>query len=169
MGKTQTRPQPADSLARILRVWCQVWIKPCTAARVMKRLAQRRFLSLRSAKLSGVRMGDVTPEAFFQQARRVKLAVLFCRTQRSSLWAGCHEPRQKRPAPPPPQSLIFGSAIPEGNLGGGDLLSLREVVSMHRGGGSNSFAPAGAGKSCHGSVSHGSRRGLKAFARYAGC
>jgi hypothetical protein len=56
-------------------------------------------LSLRSAKLSGVRMGDVTSEAFFQQARMVKLAVLFCRTQRPSLWAGCHEPRQKRPAP----------------------------------------------------------------------
>ena len=44
-------------------------------------------------------MGDVTPEAFFQQAGGVKLAVLFCRTQRSSLWAGCHEPRQKHPAP----------------------------------------------------------------------
>jgi len=44
-------------------------------------------------------MGDVTPEAFFLQARMVKLAVLFCRTQRSSLWAGCHEPRQKHPAP----------------------------------------------------------------------
>jgi hypothetical protein len=39
-------------------------------------------------------MGDVTPEAFFQQARMVKLAVLFCRTRRSLLWAGCHEGKQ---------------------------------------------------------------------------